>query len=101
MDKSQHDINKKEESDIYELVDIISSIEKKIYELNKKIELNKKNELFQKLSSIEEEILKRKKAIINFNEMKKEEEMKQKKMSSYNELNNQIIEMDLEELNQK
>ena len=29
MDKRQHDINKKEESDIYELVDIISSIEKK------------------------------------------------------------------------
>ena len=31
MDKRLYDINKKEESDIYELVDIISSIEKKIY----------------------------------------------------------------------
>ena len=101
MNKKQNDINKKEESDIYELVNLISSIEKKIYELNKKIELNKKNELFQNLSSIEEEILKRRKIVNNYNEIKKKEEMKHKKMISYNELNNQMIEMDLEELNQK
>ena len=90
----------KEELDIYKLVEFISSIQKKIFELNKKMELNKKNDLFQKLSSIDEEIIKLRKIINNFNEKIKKEEMNHKKMSSYNELNNQIIEMDLEELNQ-
>ena len=55
------------------------------------MEYNKNNELFQKISSIDEEILKRKKAINNYNENIKKEEINNKKISSYNELNNQII----------
>ena len=92
---------RKDESDIYELVGLISSIDKKIYDLNKNIELNKSNEYYKKLSFIEEEILKRKNIIINFNDKKRKKEINQKKMNSYIELGNQIIEMDLEELNQK
>ena len=92
---------RKDESDIYELVGLISSIDKKIYDLNKNIELNKNNEYYKKLSFIEEEILKRKNIIINFNDKKRKKEINQKKMNSYIELGNQIIEMDLEELNQK
>ena len=76
-------------------------MKKKIYDLNKNIEFNKSNEFFKKLSLIEEEILKRKKFIINFNDKKEKKEINHKKMNSYVELGNQIIEMDLEELNQK
>ena len=93
--------DRKDELDIYGLVELISSIEKKIYDLNKNIEFNKSNEFFKKLSLIEEEILKRKKFIINFNDKKEKKEINHKKMNSYVELGNQIIEMDLEELNQK
>ena len=91
----------KEETKIFELVCLISSLEKRISDLNKTMEYNKNNELFQKISAIDEEILKRKKAINNYNENIKKEEINNNKISSYNELNNQIIEMDLEELNQK
>ena len=93
--------DRKDELDIYGLVELISSIEKKIDDLNKNIEFNKSNEFFKKLSLIEEEILKRKKFIINFNDKKEKKEINHKKMNSYVELGNQIIEMDLEELNQK
>ena len=82
---------RKDESDIYELVGLISSIDKKIYDLNKNIELNKNNEYYKKLSFIEEEILKRKNIIINFNDKKRKKEINQKKMNSYIELGNQII----------
>ena len=76
----------KEESNIYKLVDIISSIQKKISFLSKSMEHNKKNELFQKLSLIEDEILKNKKKINNYISKQKKKEINFKKMKYDNEL---------------
>ena len=99
--KEQNKENTKEEISIYKLVNIISSIHKKIYDLQKSMEHTKKNELFQKLSLIEEQIIKKRKEINNYNEKKNNKEMNYKKIISLNELNNQIIEMDLGDLNEK
>ena len=99
--KEQNKENTKEEISIYKLVNIISSIHKKIYDLQKSMEHTKKNELFQKLSSIEEQIIKKRKEINNYYEKKNNKEMNYKKIISLNELNNQIIEMDLRDLNEK
>ena len=68
--KEQNKENTKEEISIYKLVNIISSIHKKIYDLQKSMEHTKKNELFQKLSLIEEQIIKKRKEINNYNEKK-------------------------------
>ena len=65
------------------------------------MEHTKKNELYQRLSLIEEEIIKKREEINNFNEKKNNKEMNCKKIMSLNELNNQIIEMDLGDLNEK
>ena len=91
----------KEEININELVNNISMINKKIHDLHKNMEFNKKNDLFKKLHSIEEEILKNRNEINNCMEKEKNKEMELKKMNSVNELKNQVIEMDLEELNEK
>ena len=99
--KEQNKENQNEEIHIYNLVNIISSIRKKIYDLQKSMEHTKKNELYQKLSLIEEEIIKKREEINNFNEKKNNKEMNCKKIISLNELNNQIIEMDLGDLNEK
>ena len=99
--KEQNKENTNEETHIYRLVNIISSIHKKIYDLQKSMEYNKKNELYQNLSLIEEEIIKKREEINNFNEKKNNKEMNCKKIISINELNNQIIEMDLGDLNEK
>ena len=99
--KEQNKENGGEEMHIYNLVNIISSIHKKIYDLQKSMEHTKKNELYQRLSLIEEEIIKKREEINNFNEKKNNKEMNCKKIISLNELNNQIIEMDLGDLNEK
>ena len=99
--KEQNKENQNEEIHIYNLVNIISSIHKKIYDLQKSMEHTKKNELYQRLSLIEEEIIKKREEINNFNEKKNNKEMNCKKIISLNELNNQIIEMDLGDLNEK
>ena len=99
--KEQNKENQNEEIHIYNLVNIISSIHKKIYDLQKSMEHTKKNELYQRLSLIEEEIIKKREEINNFNEKKNNKEMNFKKIISLNELNNQIIEMDLGDLNEK
>ena len=99
--KEQNKENQNEEMHIYNLVNIISSIHKKIYDLQKSMEHTKKNELYQRLSLIEEEIIKKREEINNFNEKKNNKEMNCKKIISLNELNNQIIEMDLGDLNEK
>ena len=99
--KEQNKENQNEEIHIYNLVNIISSIRKKIYDLQKSMEHTKKNELYQRLSLIEEEIIKKREEINNFNEKKNNKEMNCKKIISLNELNNQIIEMDLGDLNEK
>ena len=99
--KEQNKENQNEEIHIYNLVTIISSIHKKIYDLQKSMEHTKKNELYQRLSLIEEEIIKKREEINNFNEKKNNKEMNCKKIISLNELNNQIIEMDLGDLNEK
>ena len=99
--KEQNKENENEEMHIYNLVNIISSIHKKIYDLQKSMEHTKKNELYQRLSLIEEEIIKKREEINNFNEKKNNKEMNCKKIISLNELNNQIIEMDLGDLNEK
>ena len=98
--KKQNMEKTQEELSIYQLVNIISSINKKIYDLQKTMELTKKNELYQKLFLIEEEIIKKREEIINYNEKKNNEEMNKKKLISLNELNNQKIEMDLVDLNE-
>ena len=66
--KKQNMEKTQEELSIYQLVNIISSINKKIYDLQKTMEHTKKNELYQKLFLIEEEILyiKNKYPLINF-----------------------------------
>ena len=99
--KEQNKENQNEEIHIYNLVNIISSIHKKIYDLQKSMEHTKKNELYQRLSLIEGEIIKKREEINNFNEKKNNKEMNCKKIISLNELNNQIIEMDLGDLNEK
>ena len=99
--KEQNKENQNEEIHIYNLVNIISSIHKKIYDLQKSMEHTKKNELYQRLSLIEEEIIKKREEINNFNEKKNNKEMNCKKIISLNELNNQIIEMDLGDLTEK
>ena len=93
--------NSKEENNIYKLVDSISTVEKKISQLYKSMEHNKKNDLYHKLSTIDEKILNSKNIINNYIKEKKKREINNKKMSSDNELNNQKMEMELEELNQK
>ena len=93
--------NSKEENNIYKLVDLISTVEKKISQLYKSMEHNKKNDLYHKLSTIDEKILNSKNIINNYIKEKKKREINNKKMSSDNELNNQKMEMELEELNQK
>ena len=98
--KKQNMEKTQEELSIYQLVNIISSINKKIYDLQKTMEHTKKNELYQKLFLIEEEIIKKREEIINYNEKKNNEEMNKKKLISLNELNNQKIEMDLVDLNE-
>ena len=90
-----------EEININELVNNISVINKKIHDLHKNMEFNKKNDLFKKLYNIEEEISNKKNEINNNMKKEKNKEMKLKKMNSVNELKNQVIEMDLEELNEK
>ena len=98
--KKQNMEKTQEELSIYQLVNIISSINKKIYDLHKTMEHTKKNELYQKLLLIEEEIIKKREEINNYNEKKNNEEMNKKKLISLNELNNQKIEMDLVDLNE-
>ena len=98
--KKQNMEKTQEELSIYQLVNIISSINKKIYDLQKTMEHTKKNELYQKLFLIEEEIIKKREEINNYNEKKNNEEMNKKKLISLNELNNQKIEMDLVDLNE-
>ena len=98
--KKQNMEKTQEELSIYQLVNIISSINKKIYDLQKSMEHTKKNELYQKLFLIEEEIIKKREEINNYNEKKNNEEMNKKKLISLNELNNQKIEMDLVDLNE-
>ena len=98
--KKQNMEKTQEELSIYQLVNIISSINKKIYDLQKTMEHTEKNELYQKLFLIEEEINKKREEIINYNEKKNNEEMNKKKLISLNELNNQKIEMDLVDLNE-
>ena len=93
--------NNKEESNIYKLVDIISSIQKKIINLSKSMEHNKKNELFQKLSLIEDEILKNKKKINKYISKQKQNEINFKKMKVDNELLINKIEYELEEINKR
>ena len=91
----------KEESNIYKLVDIISSIQKKISFLSKSMEHNKKNELFQKLSLIEDEILKNKKKINNYISKQKKKEINFKKMKYDNELIIKKVDNKLEEINKR
>ena len=91
----------KEEANIYKLVDIISSIQSKISFLLKSMEHNKKNELFQKLSLIEDEILKNKKKINNYISKTKKKEIYFKKMKFNNELIIKKVDNELEEINKR
>ena len=91
----------KEESNIYKLVELISLIQKKISELTKSMEHTKKNELYQKLSLIEDEILKNKKSINNYIAKQKQNEINLKKKKFDNELIIKKIDNDLEEINER
>ena len=90
-----------EESNIYKLVDLITSIQKKISNLSKNMEHTKKNELFQKLSLIEDEILKNKKKINKYISKQKQNEINFKKMKVDNELLINKIDYELEEINKR
>ena len=91
----------KEESNIYKLVELISLIQKKISELTKSMEHTKKNELYQKLSLIEDEILKNKKSINNYIAKQKQNEINLKKKKFDNELIIKKIDNDLDEINER
>ena len=91
----------KEESNIYKLVDIISTLQKKISNLSKSMEHNKKNELYQKLSSIEDEILKNKKKIYNYISKQKQNDINFKKMKYDNEIFIKKIDDQFDEINQR
>lgn len=93
--------NNEEELIIYELVDSISLIQKKISNLFKSMEHNKKNDLYNKLSLIEDEIIKNKKKIKNYINEQKQNEINFKKMKSDNEFINKKFEDDLEEINER
>ena len=67
--------NSKEENNIYKLVDLISTVEKKISQLYKSMEHNKKNDLYHKLSTIDEKILNSKNIINNYIKEKKKREI--------------------------
>ena len=91
----------KEESNIYKLVDIISTLQKKISNLSQSMEHNKKNELYQKLSLIEDEILKNKKKINNYISKQKQNEINFKKMKYDNEIIIKKIDDQFDEINQR
>ena len=65
------------------------------------MEHNKKNDLYNKLSLIEDEIIKNKKKIKNYINEQKQNEINFKKMKSDNEFINKKFEDDLEEINER
>ena len=91
----------KEESNIYKLVDLISSIQKKISSLTKTMEHTKKNELYQKLSLIEDEIIKNKKKINNYMIKQKQNEINFNKMKFDNQIFIKKIDDELEEITKR
>ena len=91
----------KEESNIYRLVDLISSIQKKISCLTKTMEHTKKNELYQKLSLIEDEIIKNKKKINNYMIKQKQNEINFNKMKFDNQIFIKKIDDELEEITKR
>ena len=91
----------KEESNIYKLVDLISSIQKKISSLTKTMEHTKKNELYQKLSLIEDEIIKNKKKINNYIIKQKQYEINFNKMKFDNQIFIKKIDDELEEITKR
>ena len=91
----------KEESNIYKLVDLISSIQKKISSLTKTMEHTKKNELYQKLSLIEDEIIKNKKKINNYIIKQKQNEINFNKMKFDNQIFIKKIDDELEEITKR
>ena len=100
-DNTNYYYNNKEEINIYKLVDIISSIQKKISNLLKSMEHTKKNELYQKLSFIEDEIIKKKQKINIYIGEQKQNDINFKKLKHDNELIIQKIEYELDEINQR
>ena len=94
-------IDNKEEANIYKLVDVISSIQKKISNLLKSMEHTKKNELYQKLQLIEDEIIKKKKKINDYIREQKQNEINFKKMKFDNDLIIKKLEYELDEINQR
>ena len=102
--KAHHSLNinsNKEESNIYKLVDLISSIQKKISSLTRSMEHTKKNELYQKLSLIEDEIIKNKKKINNYISKQKQNEINFNKMKFDNEILIKKLDDELEEITQR
>ena len=91
----------KEESNIYKLVDLISSIQKKISNLSKNMEHTKKNELYQKLTLIEDEIIKNKKKINDYIAKQKQNQVNFNKIKLDNEILINKMDDEIEEINQR
>ena len=93
--------NNKEELIIYELVDSISLLQQKIANLIQSMEHTSSNELYQKLSLIEDDIIKNKKSINNYLGELKRNEINLKRMKSNNDLIVNKIEYDFDDINKR
>ena len=93
--------NTKEELIIYELVESISLLQQKIANLIQSMEHTSSNELYQKFSLIEDDIIKNKKTINNLIGELKRNEINLKRMKSNNELIVNKIEYDFDDINKR
>jgi hypothetical protein len=93
--------NNKEELIIYELVESISLLQQKIANLIQSMEHTSSNELYQKLSLIEDDIIKNKKSIKNYLGELRRNEINLKRMKSNNDLIVNKIEYDFDDINRR
>lgn len=93
--------NTKEELIIYELVESISLLQQKIANLIQSMEHTSSNELYQKFSLIEDDIIKNKKTINNLIGELKRNEINLKRIKSNNELIVNKIEYDFDDINKR
>lgn len=93
--------NNTEELIIYELVESISILQQKIANLIQSMEHTSSNELYQKLSLIEDDIIKNKKSINNYMGELKRNKINLKRMKSNNELIVNKIEYDFDDINKR
>ena len=93
--------NNTEELIIYELVESISILQQKIANLIQSMEHTSSNELYQKLSLIEDDIIKNKKSINDYMGELKRNKINLKRMKSNNELIVNKIEYDFDDINKR